>query len=360
VGSVYGAVTVAMVAGTTAFVGLDKNVSISVDGHVTHVRTYAGTVNTVLHRAGVIVGAHDAIAPALSASVHSGTTINILRGRPVTLIIDGVEKHAWVNGDNVDEVLQQVGLRVPDAALSTSRGTRVPLAGIEIGIDRPHEMTVHVDNATRTVVSMKTTVAGVLDEAGITVGPTDLLFPDAQTRPTDGLSIVIVRVTGNEQVETESVPFTSATVKDPTALIGTKKVKQVGKNGVLTRTYSIAFSDGVPTSKTLVSAVVTTAPVQQITAIGTKPKPKPPVFVVAADGLNWAALARCESGGRANANDPPFYGLYQFRLGTWQAVGGKGLPSDATAAEQTYRAQLLYKRSNWRGQWPVCGHYLFS
>ena len=44
VGSVYGAMTVAMVAGTTAFVGLDKNVSISVDGQVTHVRTYAGTV----------------------------------------------------------------------------------------------------------------------------------------------------------------------------------------------------------------------------------------------------------------------------------------------------------------------------
>ena len=85
-----------------------------------------------------------------------------------------------------------------------------------------------------------------------------------------------------------------------------------------------------------------------------------PVFVVAADGLDWAALARCESGGRSNADDPPFYGLYQFRLGTWESVGGKGLPSAATAAEQTYRAQLLFKRSNWRGQWPVCGHYLFS
>ncbi|HEY8729819.1 MAG TPA: ubiquitin-like domain-containing protein, partial [Acidothermaceae bacterium] len=202
VGSVYGAVTVAMVAGTTAFVGLDKNVSISVDGQVTHVRTYAGTVNTVLHRAGVIVGAHDAITPALNASVHTGTSINILRGRPVTLIIDGVDTHAWVNGDNVDEVLQQVGLRVPDAALSTNRGARVPLAGMEIGIDLPHEVTVQVDNVTHTVVSMKTTVAAVLDEAGITVGPTDLLFPDAQTRPTNGLSIVIVRVTGNEQVET--------------------------------------------------------------------------------------------------------------------------------------------------------------
>jgi hypothetical protein len=47
-------------------------------------------------------------------------------------------------------------------------------------------------------------------------------------------------------------------------------------------------------------------------------------------------------------------------VSTWQAVGGSGLPSNASASEQTYRAQLLYKRSNWRTQWPVCGRYLFT
>ncbi len=52
--------------------------------------------------------------------------------------------------------------------------------------------------------------------------------------------------------------------------------------------------------------------------------------------------------------------MYQFRIGTWQAVGGSGLPSEASASEQTYRAQLLYQRSNWRTQWPTCGHLLFG
>ena len=55
-----------------------------------------------------------------------------------------------------------------------------------------------------------------------------------------------------------------------------------------------------------------------------------------------------------------YYGMYQFRLNTWRAVGGTGLPSQASASEQTYRAQLLYKRSNWKTQWPVCGHLLFT
>lgn len=71
--------------------------------------------------------------------------------------------------------------------------------------------------------------------------------------------------------------------------------------------------------------------------------------------LNWAGLAQCESGGNASINTGNgFYGLYQFDLQTWYAVGGKGLPSNASAAEQTKRAQILY---NQRGAqpWPVCG-----
>ena len=44
---------------------------------------------------------------------------------------------------------------------------------------------------------------------------------------------------------------------------------------------------------------------------------------------------------------------------TWHAVGGVGLPTNASSSEQTYRAQILYNRSG-AGQWPVCGHYLFS
>ena len=81
----------------------------------------------------------------------------------------------------------------------------------------------------------------------------------------------------------------------------------------------------------------------------------------AGGSLNWAALARCESGGRVDAvsANGKYYGLYQFSLGTWRAVGGSGLPSQASAAEQTARAQTLFARSG-AGQWPVCGKYLFS
>lgn len=70
----------------------------------------------------------------------------------------------------------------------------------------------------------------------------------------------------------------------------------------------------------------------------------------------WLASTRaCESGGNYSTNTGNgFYGAYQFMLGTWQSVGGSGLPSNASPLEQDYRAVILLLRSG-AGQWPVCG-----
>ena len=67
----------------------------------------------------------------------------------------------------------------------------------------------------------------------------------------------------------------------------------------------------------------------------------------------WAAGVRQrESGGNYATNTGNgYYGAYQFNAGTWRGVGGTGLPSDASPAEQDMRAQMLY---NQRGcsPWP--------
>jgi hypothetical protein len=74
--------------------------------------------------------------------------------------------------------------------------------------------------------------------------------------------------------------------------------------------------------------------------------------------LDWAALRRCESGGRYDADTGNgFYGAYQFNLGTWRSVGGSGNPAQASPAEQDQRARTLYEQRG-RRPWPVCGRYL--
>ena len=96
-------------------------------------------------------------------------------------------------------------------------------------------------------------------------------------------------------------------------------------------------------------------PAQQVQ----QPKQQPAAQQQSGGGLNWSALAACESGGNAGivSANGMYHGLYQFDVQTWRSVGGSGLPSQASAAEQTKRAQILY---NQRGSspWPVCGSRL--
>lgn len=67
-----------------------------------------------------------------------------------------------------------------------------------------------------------------------------------------------------------------------------------------------------------------------------------------------AAIRACESGGNYATNTGNgFYGAYQFLPSTWASVGGSGLPSDASPAEQDYRAAKLYREQG-PSPWPVC------
>jgi LysM repeat protein len=73
-----------------------------------------------------------------------------------------------------------------------------------------------------------------------------------------------------------------------------------------------------------------------------------------ASGSVWDQLAACESGGNWAINTGNgFYGGLQFTISSWQAVGGSGLPSDASREEQIQRAEVLLVKQGW-GAWPAC------
>jgi len=72
------------------------------------------------------------------------------------------------------------------------------------------------------------------------------------------------------------------------------------------------------------------------------------------DGSVWDRIAACESGGNWAINTGNgYYGGLQFTLGTWQANGGSGLPSDASREQQIAVAQRVQASQGW-GAWPVC------
>ncbi|HEX8390038.1 MAG TPA: transglycosylase family protein [Candidatus Saccharimonadales bacterium] len=105
-----------------------------------------------------------------------------------------------------------------------------------------------------------------------------------------------------------------------------------------------------------VAAPEPTAPVaaQTPTEAPRAPQATQTTAPVVPSGSVWDSLAICESGGNWAINTGNgFYGGLQFTTSSWQAVGGTGLPSQASREEQISRAQSLQAIQGW-GAWPAC------
>ena len=78
-----------------------------------------------------------------------------------------------------------------------------------------------------------------------------------------------------------------------------------------------------------------------------------------AQDQNWRNLAQCESGmnQRAYNSAGPYYGYFQFNIGTWQSVGMTGDPRDHSWDQQLAAAKRLHADRGW-GPWPACSRKL--
>lgn len=317
---IFSIVVVAMATGVLAWSSLDKTVTVEVDGEPRAVSTRADTVGDVLDDIGLAVGEHDTLAPASNVAVKDGARIVLQRGRLLTLKLNGKQQQIWVNVQSVDEALAQIGVRAQRGAyLSASRSARLPLDGMAVEVRQPAKVRIVVGRKQRTVTTTAASVKDLLAKAKVRLAPADKVSPPLGYYPSSGTVVTVKRA----------------------------KVEPREDLRVVARALARRLAPPAAPRRT-------TAPTQRAPRSDGNHRPSP-------DGLNWAALAQCESGGnpRAIGGGGRYRGLYQFLISTWQSVGGSGDPIDASPGEQTYRAQILYKRSG-SGQWGACGHTLYS
>ncbi|MCU1593295.1 MAG: transglycosylase [Frankiales bacterium] len=346
----------AITGGHAAYEASAKTLAVSVDGHVVKVKTHGDTVAKVLSAAHLTVNPHDLLAPSKATKVSDGNTIVLRRGRPMNLTIDGTTRTVWVTATSVNEALDQIGLRAQGAILSADRSRAVPLKGFSLEVRTRKTVQILDAGKVRRFVTNSLVLKDVLADAKVVLRPQDKLSLPLVSPVRNGLVVRINRIDGGHEGIDLPIPFSTERRADSSMFKGETKTLREGRVGVLHRNYKLLFLNHKLSKRILTSAHATAAPVTEIVAFGTKARP---THSASADGLNWAALARCESGGnpRSVSSNGEYRGLYQFSLGTWHGVGGSGDPIDASSGEQTYRAQILYRRSG-RSPWPVCGRYL--
>ena len=354
-----------LVAGTAAAaVGTSyRHVTVEVDGVSRDVSGFFITAGDALNAVGVSVGSHDLVAPASDQRVTNGDTVVVRTATEYDVTVDGNRTTAWSTASSISGVLSAL------PAVSSSMAADRSYTRAEMPLGEGGE-TIHVvaDGATTDVVaSAAEGTTAILQKAGISAGPIDRV-----TLENSGgdITLRVARVVRGNITTTTEIPYDTEEREDAEAEQGTEKTVQEGVVGSqTTETYQETI-DGQVT----VSAVLTTTrtePTPRIISKGTKEKKteetknssdsspssssssssSSPAVASGDDAAIWAAIAQCESGGNPSTNTGNgYYGMYQFSLPTWQSVGGTGLPSDASAEEQTMRARMLQQRAGW-GQW---------
>ena len=368
-----GATLVALVGGASAWTLTEKTVAVQVDGASRSVTTHGSTVRDVLAAAHLAVGPHDLLAPAAGSHVGDGAKVVLRRGRELTLDVDGAPRTVWVTATSVAEALDQVGVRTEGAVLSADRSREIPLRGFALDVRLPKDVQVLFAGKVRQTTTTARTVGEVLRRVNVRLTAGDRTNVPTTAEVHDGQVIRVTQVDGRRISDEVEIPFRTENHPDSSLYVGQTRVAEPGHVGVIHTSYLLTYTDGKLTGRRLESTRRTASPRARIIGVGTKPRPAPaPAVVVrrsapaqersapsSSGGLNWAALANCESGGnpRAVSGSGSYRGLYQFDFGTWQSVGGSGDPIDASSSEQTHRAQLLYQQAG-RSPWPICGRYL--
>ena len=266
----------AVVGGAAAYAHSGKTVTLLVDGQRRTVDADADTVQGLLSDEHIDVTARDIVAPGLTTQVKDGEQVVVRFARPFTVDVDGVTHTYWTTALTVDDALAAVGIRADGARLSASRSMPLGRQGLDLAISTPKSVTITADGHRRTVTTTAATVQDLLAEQGVALDGDDRLSVAATTAVTDHLAVTLTRISHRRSAVVEVVPFTTTTQRSSALYTGQTKVVTQGRPGARRAVYDLLLADGRLTTKSLVSATVTTAPVTRVVQVGTKAKPVAP------------------------------------------------------------------------------------
>jgi len=366
-----GALMLAVIGAGVGYATMKKTVTLSVDGKAAQLSTLGSTVGDVLDDQGIALGSHDVVAPGLDTALNEGTRIAVRYGRPLDLSVDGKDQTYWVTATDVDNALDQIGLRFAGADLSASRGASIGREGLDLEVvtEKTVRLKVAADKASMERVPALT-VTEALDELGVKVDEDDQLNRRGRATLTDGDRIVVTKVRQVRRNVTQDIAFATFKRASSEMYDGQSRTVQAGRDGVRKVRFEIRFENGrFVTRKPLRSSIVR-RPVNAIVAYGTAERPAPepapepapapapapaPTSNFAGGSTVWDSLAQCESGGNWAINTGNgYYGGLQFNLGTWQSYGGTGYPHQNSRETQIAVATRLRDASGGYGAWPSC------
>ena len=389
-----------LVGGTGAVVTMNKPVTLEVNGQAEEIRTFGGTVGDILDSHEIDVDKRDQVKPGVGTKVDRDMTITVNTAKKVALSVDGKETNEWTNANTVGQALADLGVDAKGADLNAKASQRLKDKGNDIEVTTAKNLTVVADGKDHKVSAAVGTAKEALKDTGVKLDKDDFLSVPMSAEVSDGQVLTVNRVKNDTVKDKQPIKAEVETKKSDSLYEGETKVETEGKDGEKQVTYKVKTINGEEVKKEKKDEKVLSEPKTKVVIQGTKKKEEPAdtggsdsgdsgdsgsgdsgdsggdsstgggsgggsgsgggdmstaeiKAMLGGPGSKWYQVAKCESNFNpraVNQSNRAHFGLFQFKLATWQSMGGSGNPIDASPREQFDRAKKLQAQEGW-GQW---------
>ena len=386
-----------LVGGTGAVVTMNKPVTLEVNGQAEEIRTFGGTVGDILDSHEIDVDKRDQVKPGVGTKVDRDMTITVNTAKKVALSVDGKETNEWTNANTVGQALADLGVDAKGADLNAKASQRLKEEGNDIDVTTSKDLTVVADGKDHKVSAAVGTAKEALKDTGVKLDKDDFLSVPMSAEVSDGQVLTVNRVKNDTVKDKQPIKAEVETKKSDSLYEGETKVETEGKDGEKQVTYKVKTINGEEVKKEKKDEKVLSEPKTKVVIQGTKKKEEPAdtggsdsgdsgdsgsgdsggdsstgggsggdsgsgggdmstaeiKAMLGGPGSKWYQVAKCESNFNpraVNQSNNAHFGLFQFKLQTWQNMGGSGNPIDASPQEQFDRAKKLQAEAGW-SQW---------
>ena len=261
-------VVVVVSSSFTVFAVADKIEVIVKDGdNSVTIKTDLKDPNQIVAAAGFNLDSNDELNLE-NFSDSKGGTIVINRAKLVRIEDNGIVEYIISCSDSIKELLDNSGIVLNDGD-AYDYSTDI-YDGMRLFIKRAFTVSINCDGSKQKLSVASGTVKDAIEKSGIKLGDEDIVSPSLDTPLFGFININIKRVTYKFRTETETIKFSTTTIKDSSLNVGETKTVTKGKNGEKKVVYADKYVDGELQSSEIKSEKQISEPVNKVVKVGTK------------------------------------------------------------------------------------------
>lgn len=189
-------------------------------------------------RAVCVVTAASVLLTLTAAGAQPADTVR------VELVYDGHEESVTTTARTVAELLEERGVRLGPFDLVVPAPETALREGMRVSVFRAIPVRVTADGVTREVPVVGRTVADALARSGVTLGPLDRVVPDLWDELVAGQEVRVIRVRQETVVRREVVPHRTVRRVVHAYLPQPPRVLVRGRDGLVEHVYRLTYEDG--------------------------------------------------------------------------------------------------------------------